>query len=139
MGKRESESVGHIQRAYCEGQKEVVTAAHNRCNRFLQREVQRLVEEVEVVTEEHEESMNGLWERQELREVCPWSELAEAAWQQREEGQLSSRGVGKRDQDGELRQAVTRRKDVTQDADGDGREDNCNMLNACEVCAAECQ
>ena len=40
MGKRESESVGHIQSAYCEGQKEVVTAAHNRCNRFLQREVQ---------------------------------------------------------------------------------------------------
>ena len=54
MGKRESESVGHIQSAYCEGQKEVVTAAHNRCNRFLQREVQRLVKEVEVLMEEHE-------------------------------------------------------------------------------------
>ena len=89
-----------------------------------------------MLTEEHEESMKGLWEREEVREVCPWSELAEAAWQQREEGQLSSRCVGKRDQDDELRQAVTPRKDVRQDADGDGREDNCNMLNACEVCAA---
>ena len=45
MVKRESESVGHIQSAYCEGQKEVVTAAHNRCNRFLQREVQVVVRE----------------------------------------------------------------------------------------------
>ena len=42
-------------------------------------------------------------------------------------------------EDGKLRQAVTPRKDVRQDADGDGREDNCNMLNACGVCAAECQ
>ena len=139
MGKRESESVGHIQSAYCEGQKEVVTAAHNRCNRFLQREVQRLVKEVEVLTEEHEESMKGLWEREELREVCPWSELVEVAWQQREEGPPSSRCVGKRDQDGELRQAGTPRRDVRQDVDGDGREDNCGMLNTCEVCAAECQ
>ena len=48
-----------------------------------------------MLTEEHEESMKGLWEREELREVCPWSELAEAAWQQREDGQLSSRCVGK--------------------------------------------
>ena len=70
--------------------------------------------------------------------AVPWSEL-EVAWQQREEGQLRLRCVGKRDQDGELRQAVTPRKDVRQDADGDGREDNCNMLNACGVCAAECQ
>ena len=139
MGKRESESVGHIQSAYCEGQKEVVTAAHNRCNRFLQREVQRLVKEVEVLTEEHEESMKGLWEREELREVCPWSELAEVAWQQREEGPPSSRCVGKRDQDGELRQAGTPRRDGRQDVDGDRREDNCGMLNTCEVCAAECQ
>jgi len=107
--------VGHIQSAYCEGQKEVVTAAHNRCNRFLQREVQRLVEEVEVLKEEHEESMKGLWEREELREVCLWSELAEVAWQQREEGPLRSRCVGKGDRDGELRQAVTPRKDVRQD------------------------
>jgi len=29
-----------------------------------------LVEEVEVLKEEHEESMKGLWEREELREVC---------------------------------------------------------------------
>ena len=47
--------------------------------------------------------------------------------------------MGKRDQDGELRQAGTPRKDVRQDADGDGREDNCSMLNTCEVCAAECR
>ena len=94
---------------------------------------------MEVPTKEHEESMKGLWEREELRELCPWSELAEVAWQQREERQFSSRCVGKRDQDGELRQAVTARKDVRQDADGDGREDNCDMLNVCEVCAAECQ
>ena len=38
-----------------------------------------MVEEVEVLTEEYEESMKGLWEREELREVCPWSELAEVA------------------------------------------------------------
>jgi len=46
---------------------------------------------------------------------------------------------GERDQDGELRQAGTPRRDVRQDVDGDGREDNCGMLNTCEVCAAECQ
>ena len=92
-----------------------------------------------MLTEEHEESMKGLWEREELREVCPWSELAEVAWQQREEGPPSSRCVGKRDQDGELRQAGIPRRDVRQDVDGDGREDNCGMLNTCEVCAAECQ
>ena len=71
-----------------------------------------------MLTKEHEESMKGLWEREELREVCPWSELAEVVWQQREEGQLSSRCVGKRDQDGELRKAGTPRKDVRQDAEG---------------------
>ena len=49
------------------------------------------MEEVEVLTEEHEESMKGLWEREELWEVCLRSELAEAAWQQHEEVQLSSR------------------------------------------------
>ena len=32
MGRIESESVGHTQSDYCEGQKEVVTVAHNRCN-----------------------------------------------------------------------------------------------------------
>ena len=43
-GRLEAESMGHIQSAYCEGQAEVVTAAHNRCNRFIQREIQCLVE-----------------------------------------------------------------------------------------------
>ena len=31
LGKRESESMGHIQSAYCAGQAEVVTAAHKHC------------------------------------------------------------------------------------------------------------
>ena len=60
-----------------------------------------------VLTEEHEESMKGLWEREKLKEVCLWSRLAEVARQQREERQLSSPCVGKRDQDGELKQVVS--------------------------------
>jgi hypothetical protein len=72
--------MAHIQSAYCKGQAEVVTAAHNRCNRFIQREIQRLVKEVEAITVEHENSMQTMWDYEMLRDICSWKELAEAAW-----------------------------------------------------------
>jgi len=88
-GKTSVRDGGSFASAYCEGQKEVVTEAHNRCNRLIHKEVQRLVEEVAVLTEDHEEMIARLWEREELREICPWLELVVVAWQQREEQQPS--------------------------------------------------
>ena len=65
----EGGDLGHIQSAYCKGQAEVVTAAHNRCNEFIQREIQHLVEEVEVITVEHESSMQMIWEHEMIRDI----------------------------------------------------------------------
>ena len=133
------ETVGHLQSAYCEGQKEVVTAAHNRCNRLILKEVQRLAEEVEVLTEDHEEMMAKLWEREELREICPWLELVEVAWQQREEQQPSHRSVKKRDHTGNSKEVTAQVKSGVQDANGAGEASGGGASCVCTVCAAECR
>ena len=137
--KRVPETVGHLQSAYCEGQKEVVTAAHNRCNRLILKEVQRLAEEVEVLTEDHEEMMAKLWEREELREICPWLELVEVAWQQREEQQPSHRSVKKRDHTGNSKEVTAQVKSGVQDANGAGEASGGGASCVCTVCAAECR
>ena len=99
-GRLEVESMGHIQSAYCKGQAEVVTAAHNRCNRLIQREIQRLVEEVEVITVEHESSMQTIWEHEMIKDICSWKELAEAAWAAHEGEQPRQRESKKRSREG---------------------------------------
>ena len=78
----QSESMGHIQSAYCAGQVEVVTAAHNRCNRLIQAEIRRLVKEIELVTVDQELPMQKIWEHALVKDVCSWSELADAAWEE---------------------------------------------------------
>ena len=92
--------MGHIQSAYCKGQAEVVTAAHNRCNRLIQREIQRLVEEVEVITVEHESSMQTIWEHEMIKDICSWKELAEAAGAAEEGGRLRHREFTQRSRAG---------------------------------------
>ena len=79
-GGGQSESVGHIQSAYCAGQVEVGTAAHNRCSRLIQAEIRRLVKGIELVTTDQEMSMQTIWEHALVKDVCSWPELANAAW-----------------------------------------------------------
>jgi hypothetical protein len=38
------------------------------------------VMEVEVITVEHEKSMQTIWEHEMIREICSWKELAEVVW-----------------------------------------------------------
>ena len=86
VGKTEIESVGHIQSAYCVGQEEVVTRAHNRCSRFIQKELERNFSEdgnIRVLTADQEQAMRSLWEDEQLKEICPWDQLVAAthrAW-----------------------------------------------------------
>ena len=72
--------------AYCLGQEEVVTRAHNRCSRFIQKELERNFSDdgnIRVLTADQEQAMRSLWEDEQLKEICPWDQLVTAthrAW-----------------------------------------------------------
>ena len=99
------ESVGHVQSAYCIGQEEVVTRAHNRCSLLLQKELEKCAGSngsVRVVTADQEHTMHKLWEDEQLEEICSWERLVQAtyrAWSARQgvngtEGLDATRGTG---------------------------------------------
>ena len=48
--------MGHIQSAFCAGQTEVVTAAHNRCNRLIQAEIRAGRDTVAFIQESEKET-----------------------------------------------------------------------------------
>ena len=74
--------------------------AHNRCNQFIHPEIQHLVKEDEVITVEHQSSMQTIWEHDMLRDMSSWKELAEAAWAAHGRKQPSQRESKKRNREG---------------------------------------
>ena len=72
----ERETVGHIQSAWCAGQSEVVTAAHNRCARLILRGIAQEAkgkDELRLLTAEGERAMKNLWQHEELKNLCSWA------------------------------------------------------------------
>jgi hypothetical protein len=68
--------VGHIQSAWCAGQSEVVTAAHNRCARLILREIAQEAkgkDGLRLLTAEGERAMKNLWQQDELKNLCSWA------------------------------------------------------------------
>ena len=124
IGRTEIESVGHIQSAYCVGQEEVVTRAHNRCSRLIQKELERNVskdENIRVLTADQEQAMRSLWEDEQLKEICPWDQLVTAthrAWGARQ----SANG--------------TEGEDATADMENSEHE---TREETCSRCGADCR
>ena len=139
-GKRESESMGHIQSAFCAGQTEVVTAAHNRCNRLIQAEIRRLVKELEVVTVDQEMSMQKIWEHASITDVCSWSEVAEAAWKEWQRRASRERSK-KRDRQGMVAREIVTEASDTSDGEEERKEaepPQAGVAEACSQCASLC-
>jgi hypothetical protein len=76
------ETIGHVQRAGCLGQKEVVTAAHNACIRELLQEVNvhgKADRHMKLLTIETESRLGTLWDQEQCTQFCSRDELWEAA------------------------------------------------------------
>jgi len=84
---------------------EVVTRAHNRCSRLLQKELEKNADNngsVRVVTADQEHTMHKLWEDEQLEKICSWERLVQTtyrAWSARQgvngtEGLDTTRGTG---------------------------------------------
>jgi hypothetical protein len=76
------ETIGHIQRVGCLGQKEVVIAAHNACIRELLQEVDghgKADRHMKLLTTETESSLGTLWDQEHCTQFCSKEELWEAA------------------------------------------------------------
>ena len=69
------ETVGHIQSAWCAGQAEVVTAAHNRCARLILRRIMQETKDrdgLRLLTADGERTMERLWQHEDLQRLCSW-------------------------------------------------------------------
>ena len=106
------------------GQEEVVTRAHNRCSRLIQKELERNVsndENIRVLTADQEQAMRSLWEDEQLKEICPWDQLVTAthrAWGARQ----SANG--------------TEGEDATADMENSEHE---TREETCSRCGADCR
>ena len=77
---RDSETLGHLQNAYCKGQAKVVTKAHHNCFRELQHDLASNAgskDEWSFVTLEQEDAFRTSWLRHDLNDICIMEELAE--------------------------------------------------------------
>ena len=75
-----TESLGHIQSAYCLGQVDTARAAHNRCAMQLQHYLNEFKTEnstLEFITLEAEQSFKTLWEKHVFGDVCSYEEFEE--------------------------------------------------------------
>ena len=107
-------------------------AAHNRC---IQREIQRLVKEVEVITVEHESWMQTIWEHEMIRDISSWKELAEVAWAAHEGKQPSQRESKKRNREGCTGKVVLQEVENADEKDEDESAGRLGrMPSACEKC-----
>ena len=78
----ERETVGHVQSAWCAGQAEVVTAAHNRCARLVLRRISQEAkgrDGLHLLTAEGERTMKNLWQLEDLTRLCSWASVVEQA------------------------------------------------------------
>ena len=70
--------MGHIQSAWCAGQAEVVTAAHNRCARLILRQITQETKDrdgLRLLTAEGKRTMDNYWLRGKLEAEAQYRDL----------------------------------------------------------------